>query len=112
MSVLLFAGGGSSPFLRTPGRGEFLPGESGVALVARRGAVLAGRLLDGDGKPLRAACIVAGSGPTFPVAEDGSFRVGGLAPGKVRLAAWIGDREIDLGEFEAPAEGLEIRPPR
>jgi hypothetical protein len=105
MSVLLHAGGGVSAYRRTPGRGEFLPGESGVEIAVLRGAVLSGRLVDAEG----AVHVSAGSGPTFPVATDGTFRIGGLAPGKVSLRAWVGDRDVALGSFDAPGEGLEIR---
>ena len=109
MSVLLFTGGGGSAFLRTQGGGgEYLPGEAGVELRARRGAVLAGRLLDAPG----AVYVAAGAGPTFPVAADGSFRIRGLEPGKVLLRAWVGDGERVLGTFEAPAEDVEIPLPR
>ena len=111
MSVVLTAGGGASAFLPTPDEHEFLPGEGGVRLVARRGAALAGRLIDAEGRPVRAAWIAAGGGEVFPCAEDGAFRIGGLAPGKVRLSAWIGDGVVDLGVVEAPAADLRVPVP-
>ena len=58
-----------------------------------------------------AAWIAAGAGEVFPCAEDGAFRIGGIAPGKVRLSAWIGDGVIDLGVVEAPATDLRIPVP-
>ena len=104
-------GGGASPYLPTADPHEFIPGEGGLRLVARRGAAVSGRLVDAEGRPVAAGWVAADGGEAFPCAADGSFRIGGLRAGRVRLAAWVGAGVVDLGVVEAPGADLAVRVP-
>ena len=106
-----FAGG-------EPRRGVRL-GAADLVLRVRRGVEMRGRLVDGQGRGFKThyltAHALAGPGGvsswTRVEAEDGSFVLRGVVPGRVRLSCFRGESFVDLGEFTAPAEGLVVEVP-
>jgi RNA polymerase sigma factor (sigma-70 family) len=91
--------------------GMFRPGAEPVRLVAKRGLVVAGKVLDADRRPVKRGRVhVRGDkyATMAPIRPDGSFRLAGLAPGAVRLKVKVGTRTVEMGSYDLPAEGLEL----
>jgi RNA polymerase sigma-70 factor (ECF subfamily) len=91
---------------------EFVPGEE-VEVRVKRGFVLSGRLVDGAGKGVKRDTLFATpeggtDGMGVGVGDDGSFRFRGLAKGRFLLWLRVGVEKVELGTFEAPAEGIEV----
>ena len=116
----VWAGGGDSGFLASSLE-ELVPaGSAGHRIVLRRGVEIEGRIVDRSGRPGRAEGITAygeDSRSEAEVAEDGSFRVRGLAPGKVRLQVWVSGRDdrgvaftytLEFIPAAAPSSGVEV----
>ena len=116
----VWAGGGDSGFLASSLE-ELVPaGSAGHRIVLRRGVEIEGRIVDRSGRPGRAEGITAyGEDPrsAAEVAEDGSCRVRGLAPGKVRLQVWVSGRDdrgvaftytLEFIPAAAPSSGVEV----
>ena len=84
-----------------------------------RGVDLRGRLVDANGNPVKPTRLTAHavSGPTSVpswarhIQDDGSFVLRGLPRGKVRLFAYVGKENIELGVFDAPGKDIEITLP-
>ncbi len=102
-----------------PGQALELP-----AIVLRPGMVLAGRVVDADGRPVAAADLVrpaegpallAGGGSVLArTAADGSFRIETLAPGPWTIHVRTPEHPVLAASGDAPAPGqvvagLELR---
>jgi RNA polymerase sigma-70 factor (ECF subfamily) len=113
------AGGGPSEYT-TDGPGVTAKaGTTDVVLKVKKGVALQGKLLDADGNPVQSPHMNGtakdGSGVTSWTrieGSDGSFRLPGLPRCKVALTVTLGGKVVDLGEHEAPAEGLVLRLPK
>ncbi len=73
--------------------------------------MLAGRVVDPEGRPLPRVGIQANGNRPVRSADDGTFRLGAFAPGPVTLdASLAGFRRVTLalGTCEEPVDGLEI----
>ncbi|HVO52685.1 MAG TPA: carboxypeptidase regulatory-like domain-containing protein [Thermoanaerobaculia bacterium] len=84
---------------------------SGVELTLSRGVSLQGRVLDArSGAPLPDIDVRADGAPSGATTDaDGSFEIGGLPPGKVRVTASGSDytpasQVVEAGENAAPVE--------
>ncbi len=111
---IVAAGGEGGEFAAGAAESPVRPdqGEAGVRVAP--GVVLEGRLLDGDGKPVKVQLLMARQSVPVPTlvqawpGDDGKFRLGGLAEGRVRISVFLEGGERDLGEFGAPAAGVEV----
>jgi hypothetical protein len=88
----------------------------GVVLRLEAPVVLTGTVLLEDGYPLSGCELVAtqegrAGAETSRTGAKGVFRFERLAAGKVRLRAKLRGRELDLGEWDAPGEGIVFRLP-
>jgi RNA polymerase sigma factor (sigma-70 family) len=107
----LFAGGNASDFVQTQVEKRFAPGSTGVEIRVERGVSIAGRVVDAKGVALKGGVVdVRGQGDSevAPIDEQGRFAIRGLKPGTHRISALLGKRTIDLGEVQAPADGLVL----
>jgi len=109
----LVAGGMNSDWMPSPKSEPLAAGSEGIALKVRKGVALSGKLVDASGNPVKpqAFGVVPEGGSDEDtswgsVAEDGTFTVKGLAPGRVRVRAWLGDGWKECGTFDAPATGV------
>ncbi len=113
------AGGGQSSWrVKMPLRGVKY-GSKGQVLEVLPGEVFAGKLLDADGKPVKAPYLTATQpgllqqeAYTRVESADGSFSIRGLPPGTFNVAVVINDQRIELGAFDVPAKDVELRLPR
>jgi len=119
-TFLLYAGGGESAYVPHGEPLRVAIGEKDVTLRVDLGVEIHGRLVDGDGAPMRPSRLWVTSLPmtrpvsasTTRISADGSFTLRGLLPGKVTLHAQFGGIPVTLGAFEAPAKDLVISVPR
>jgi hypothetical protein len=115
----LRAGGGNSKYMPSPAPGKATPGETGILITVRPGVTLSGTLVGSDGtgvqvQALRARPDTGGDGLSTAwsqVKNDGSFTFSGLAPGKYKLTAWVGNGWKELGSCDAPQEGVVVSVP-
>ncbi len=115
----VIAGGGESDYASGPAVRGVRVGATDLVLRVRAGVVLCGRLVDGSGRPFRTHYLAGGAVPpdgavsSWCRVEDaeGRFVLRGLPAGKVALSCYRGDAWVSLGEFTAPAEGLEVTVP-
>lgn len=117
------AGGGDSGFIAAAEIRDVRIGRNDLVLRVRRGVEITGRLRDRAGRPVRThlmnahavepggASVWATSASTKIDGDDGRFTLRGVSPGRVRLSCYIGDRFVELGEFDAPAKDLELTLP-
>lgn len=120
---VLAAGGGDSGYMAVAETRDVRLGRDDVVLRVRRGVEITGRLRDRDGSPVRthylsAQSLEPGSGNVWATGattkiegDDGRFTLRGVPPGRVRLSCYVGDRFVELGEFDAPAKDLELTLP-
>jgi RNA polymerase sigma-70 factor (ECF subfamily) len=107
----LEAGGDPSEFIQTELGKPLQPGSEGVEIRVERGVTIAGRLADAKGVALKGGYVeVRGedSHEGASVDNQGRFAVHGLRPGAYRLYTRVGQRNLDLGDVQAPAEGLVL----
>jgi hypothetical protein len=82
--------------------------KTGIEIRLTPTGTITGRVTNSDGEPLEGAFVIAESGHNGVNAtadEKGQYRIGGLAPGKYRLKASLGDM-ID-GRPEIRTDGTE-----
>jgi hypothetical protein len=113
------AGGAGSVFRAGEAVEGVRPGSDPVVLRVSKGVIFSGRLVDGEGRPVKTNIVNAHQAGEAVVAsasvrdEEGNFTIPGLAPGKLTLTAYLSGRFVMLGEFTAPAAGVEVVvPPR
>lgn len=94
------------------------PGDRGGARPPA--ARIAGRVVDAQGRPVaEARVMIAGDSPDHPdiaqlTGPDGSYRFGGLAPGRYTVKAidvTEGEAAVDLGDDEEAELDIPLRPP-
>jgi len=113
-AFVLLAGGNRSGYPVTRAAGTFRAGSAGADVRLESGVTLVGRLVDDAGDPVHVGrlCGRQRGDPDndleATVAEDGSFVVRGLRPGKVELRTYRGMLLEEIGEFQAPARDLRI----
>jgi hypothetical protein len=79
--------------------------DSYTTMIELSGNVLAGQVVDRDGKPAADARVrLVGDGTTVLAAPDGSFAFTGLDPGRYVLQAHAGDLESPPAQVELSAE--------
>lgn len=108
------AEGYGTEFLPMTTSETFRAGSAEAVVTLRRGASIAGRLLDARGKGVRWPRVRAEDRSYYGNGgEDGTFLLRGLPPGPTRLFAEDEERgvEVDLGVHEAPCEGLVLALP-
>lgn len=76
--------------------------------MSGRLGLLAGHVMDADGRPVPEARVFVVAGPSHPdiaafTGEDGRFALGSLAPGLYRL-------QVEAGGFAARPLTVEVRP--
>ena len=94
-------------------------GAKDVVLDVQKGVTMAGFLQDAEGRPLKthylaghAPGTVGGVSAYTRVGDDeGKFVLAGLQAGKVALSAYVGDRFVELGVYDAPAGGVVVKVP-
>jgi RNA polymerase sigma-70 factor (ECF subfamily) len=107
----LEAGGHPSDFIQTRLGKATPPGSQGIEIRVERGVTIAARLVDAKGVSLKGGVVeVRGPGGYHVVAIDdqGRFDLNGLKPGSYSLSTKVGQRTVDLGEVQAPADGLVL----
>lgn len=94
------------------------PGTKGVALHLETTVSVSGRVVDAVGNPIARSYVKAFQGRVYESGDDsaqtdekGGFLLSRLARGRVRLKVHWNGSDCDLGEHDAPAEGLELRLP-
>jgi protocatechuate 3,4-dioxygenase beta subunit len=105
------AGGHPSDFVRASNPQQVAPGSADVEIRVERGAAIAGRLVDAKGVALKGGVVEARQEHVLlPVSLDdqGRFSMHGLKPGTWRLSTRVGQRTVDLGDVQAPADGLVL----
>jgi hypothetical protein len=115
----VIAGGGETVYADGDPRRGVRVGTTDLVLAVRRGVTLSGRLVDTHGRGFKTHSLTAfrvdGIGSigsrTSVEDEEGRFTLRGVAPGKVTLYCYHGDSYVNLGTFDAPAEGLVITVP-
>jgi uncharacterized GH25 family protein len=113
------AGGGNSDFRPTTTTESFEVGATGVTLKVSVGVTIEGRLVDSKGTWSKTQVWIMATaeggegtmGSWVQPKDDGTFVLKGLAPGKVKIQAWVANKQSDLGTFDAPAVGLSITVP-
>jgi hypothetical protein len=106
------------PFDLVPGPAalDVAPGARDIFLTLAPRAPLKGTLLTADGIPAVPHRLVGSRKDNLHLWEsvsgkDGTFEFPELPPGRVRIFYRWGDKEIDLGEPEAPATDVVLRLP-
>jgi hypothetical protein len=105
----VYAGGHPDDFIEASAPQPVAAGTRNVEFRLERGVTIAGRVLDRKGQVVRGMFVQAERhGSPVQVDREGRFAIHALKPGTMRLHGQIGDRIVDLGETQAPAEGLEL----
>ncbi len=114
----LTTGGNQSDWRPNPSTESWEPGATGVVLKAAAGVTFTGRLLDARGNAVKPQWIRATpvdgdgrNGSYARPADDGTFTLKGLAPGKVKLQCWLGNKQLELGTVEAPGTDVAVTVP-
>ena len=112
MSVEVSASGFASETVKLTPEDE---GQIHRVVSLELGLVLAGRVLDRDGRAVPGAWVTCGRGEearnqTASTDQEGAFRFEGLLAGDWTLAVWVGDGTADLTvQAEAGREDLVLR---
>jgi hypothetical protein len=114
----LTAGGQNTEWRPVTSAETYESGATGIVLKTGPGATLSGKVVDARGAALRPQWIRAlpegGDGRQQGYgrpAEDGTFTIKGLAPGKVKLSCMVANKMVELGTFEAPATDITVTVP-
>ena len=113
------AGGAGSGFISADLADGIRPGATGVVIKVKRGVSLSGKLLDANGDPVKTHLVTAVpvgvlgalSAWTAIKGDDGVFHFAGVPEGKVRILAYIGSKQVTVGEVTAPAKDLVLKLP-
>jgi uncharacterized GH25 family protein len=116
----LTAGGQNTEWRPSQAAETYESGATGVVLKTGPGATLSGKLVDARGVAIRTQWLRAVpeasdarsvQGGYARPAEDGTFTIKGLAPGKVKLSCMYGNKMVELGSFEAPGTDVTVTVP-